>query len=66
MNLYTEQKHIQTHEEQTCGCQGGGGKKWDGPGVWGQQMQTITFRMDGLLHSTENYIQSPRIGHDGR
>ena len=24
----------------------GRGRVWHGPGVWGQQMQTITFRMD--------------------
>ena len=21
--------------EKTCGCQGGGERKWDGPGAWG-------------------------------
>ena len=25
MNLYTKQKQIHRHREQTCGCQGGGG-----------------------------------------
>ena len=47
MNLSTKQKLTHRHREQTCGCQGvwGGGK--DGVGVWGWQMQTITFiRMD--------------------
>ena len=29
----TETDH--RHGEQTCGCQGGGGKEWDGWGVWG-------------------------------
>ena len=29
----TEQTHRQ--REQTCGCQGRGGREWDGPGVWG-------------------------------
>ena len=42
MNLSTEQKQIHRHREQTCGCQGG----WEGLGVWGQQMQTITFTID--------------------
>ena len=28
----TERTH--RHGEQTCGCQGGGEKKWDGWGVW--------------------------------
>ena len=26
MNLYTKQKQTHRHREQTCGCQGGGGK----------------------------------------
>ena len=30
MNLYTEQKQTRRHREQTCGCQGRGGKEWDG------------------------------------
>ena len=32
------------HGEQTCGSQGG---KWEGWGVWGWLMQTLTFGMDG-------------------
>ena len=35
MNLSTKLKQTHRHREQTCGCQGGGGKKWDGWGVWG-------------------------------
>ena len=34
-----------------------------------QQMQTVTFGRDNnkvLLYSTENYIQSPGIDHDGK
>ena len=46
MNLSTKQKQTHGHREQTYGCHGGVGKKWDGWGVWGWQMQTITFRMD--------------------
>ena len=23
------------HGEQTCGCQGGSGREWDGLGIWG-------------------------------
>ena len=33
MNLSTQQ--TDSHREQTCGCQGGGGREWDGLGVWG-------------------------------
>ena len=46
MNLSTKQKQTHRHREQTSGCQGGGGMEWDGLGVWGLQIQTITFRMD--------------------
>ena len=35
MNLSTKQKQTHRHKEQTCGCQGGWGKEWDGQGVWG-------------------------------
>ena len=70
MNLSTKQKQTHRHREQTCGCQGGGGKKWDGLGVWGWQMQTITFIMDKQLgptiYTTENYTQFLGIDHDGR
>ena len=30
MNLSTKQKLTRRHREQICGCQGGGGKEWDG------------------------------------
>ena len=46
MNLFTEQKHIHRHREQTCGCQGGGRCGGDGLGVWDQQMQSIIYRME--------------------
>ena len=39
-------KSLSAHGEQTCGCQGEGGREWDGTGVWGWQRQTIMFRMD--------------------
>ena len=45
-NLSTKQKQTHRHREQSCGCQGGGVREWDGWGVWGWWMQTITFRMD--------------------
>ena len=46
MNLSIKQKQTHKHREQTCGCQGGKEREWDGWGVWGWQMQMITFRMD--------------------
>ena len=33
-HLETEEKQTQGHREQTCDCQGGRGRKWDGQGVW--------------------------------
>ena len=46
MNVPTKQKQTYRHGEQTCGCQGGGGKDWEGLRVWNEQMQTIRHRMD--------------------
>ena len=46
MNQSTKQKQTHRHREQTCGCQGGGGWGRDRLGVWDEQMQTITYRMD--------------------
>ena len=46
MNLSTKQKQSHRHGEQTCGYQGEARREWDGLGVWGWWMQTITFRLD--------------------
>ena len=35
MNLSTKQIVTHSHREQTCGCQGGVGREWDGLGLWG-------------------------------
>ena len=35
MNLFTKEKQIKGHREQVCGCLRGGGKEWDGGGIWG-------------------------------
>ena len=35
MNPSTKQKQTHRPREQTCGCQGGGGRGMDGVGVWG-------------------------------
>ena len=35
MNLPRKQKQTHKHGEETCGCQAGGGRVWDGLGVWG-------------------------------
>ena len=52
---------------QTCGCQGGVGKGWIG--VCGEQIQTVTQRMDkqqGPTVYTGSYIQYPGINHNGK
>ena len=46
-----------------------GGRKWDGWGVWGWWMQTVTLEWlsnEVLLLNTGNCIQSLGIDHDGR
>ena len=46
MNLPTNQKKTHIREEQTWGCQGGGGREWDGRRVYSELMQMIMYRMD--------------------
>ena len=69
MNLSTKQEQTHRHREQTCGCPSTGVGGRDELGVWGWQMQTITYRMDkeqGPTYSTGNYIQYPVIWHNGK
>ena len=44
VNPSTEQEQSHRHREQTHGCQGGG-SGMDG-GVWGSEVQTMTFQTD--------------------
>ena len=47
MTLSAEKKQIHRHRQQTWGCrEGRGWREWAGLGVWGWQMQTLTFRKD--------------------
>ena len=67
MNSSMKEKQTHRHREQTCGCQGVG--VGEGLGVWGQQMQTIVYRMDKqqvILYNTGNYTQYPVINHNGK
>ena len=34
MNLFIRQRQTYKHREQTCGCQGGGGKEGMDLGLW--------------------------------
>ena len=43
MNLSVKQKQTHRYKEQICGCQGWRGR--DELGVWGQQMQTLVYRV---------------------
>ena len=44
--VYGTEMDLQRHKtEQTPGCQGGGWER-NAVGVWGQQTQTIIYRMD--------------------
>ena len=66
MNLSLKQKHKRT-DLLPRWSRGVGAMDWEF-GV-GRQMQTIPFRMDkqgDLMHSTENYIQSPGVNHNGK
>ena len=46
MDLSMKQKQNPGYKEQTGGCQGQGEWRRDRWGVWGQQIQTVTYRMD--------------------
>ena len=59
----TNETDSQTQSEQTCGCQRGGWKR-DGLGNWGQQMQTVTFRMDKQQGLTEQHRELYPVSWD--
>ena len=50
------------HGEQTCICQGGGGREWDRWGVCGWWMQTVTMGMDGEWSSTVQHREQCMTG----
>ena len=45
-DLSAKQKQTHGHIEQSCGCQGGGGRERDGLKIWDYLMPTNIFRMD--------------------
>ena len=69
MNLSTEQKQTHRHREQTGGCQGGGGREWDGWEFGVNRCKLIRLEWissnEVLLYSTGNSIQSPEKDHVG-
>ena len=56
------------HREQTCGCQGAGGRGRDWEFAVGRckllHLEWINNKV--LLYSTGNYIQYPVINHNGK
>ena len=65
MNLSTKQKQTHQHRKQTCGCQEVGALE-EGLGVWDQQMQIITYRMDKQDPTVQHgkYIQYFVVKHN--
>ena len=69
MNISTGQKQTHRHREQTCSCQGegsGGGKNWWFEISRCKLVYTEYINNKVLLCSTGNYIQYPRINHNGK
>ena len=70
MNLFTKQKQTHRLRKQTYGYQKGKGMGERQTGVWDQQIQTITYRMDKQQGPTvqhrELYIQYPVINGNGK
>ena len=69
MNIPTKQKQSHRHREQTCGCQGKGGWRREGLGVWDQQMQSSIHRMDKQQGPTVQHRElysHPVINHNGK
>ena len=64
MNLFTKKKQTHRHREQIYGHQRGKEGERDKLGVWGQQMQTITFRMDTQQGPTVEHRELYSISFD--
>ena len=70
MNLTTKQKQTDRHREQTCGCRGSGeggrGMDWEFGVSRCKLLHLEWIKNKVLLYSTGNYIQYPRINHNGK
>ena len=65
MNLSRKEKQSQSHREQTCGCQGGGGRSgmdWEFGVSRCKLLHLEWISNETLLYSTGNYSQS--LEHD--
>ena len=65
MNLSMKQKQTHRHKDQTCVCQGGGGKDYEF-GVGRYKLLSIGWINNKVLLYTRNYIQYPEINHNGK
>ena len=65
--LIYKQKQTLRHRDKTCGCQGEGREMdWEfGVGIC-KLLHLGLINNKVLLYSTGNYIQSPRINHNGK
>ena len=69
MNLSTEQKQTPRHREQTCACQGGGGRSGMDEEFEVSRCKLLHLKWISnyvLLYSTGNFIQSLGTDHDER
>ena len=66
MNLSMKQKQTHRHREQTCGCQGWGGKEWEFGISRGKLLYREWINNKVLLYSTGNYIQYTVINPNGK
>ena len=69
MSLSMKQKETHRHREQTCGCQGVGGRgvmEWEFGVSRCKVLYTEWINSKVLPYSTENYLQYPVINHHGK
>ena len=60
MNLFTKQKQIHRHREQTCGCQGEGGVGWGRTGSLG--LVDVNYREGNGNPLQCSCLENPRDG----
>ena len=69
MNLSTKQKQTHRQREQTCDCQGEGGRRmmdWEFGISRCKLLRIGWINNKVLLYSTGNYTQYPVINHNGK
>ena len=69
MNLSTREKQTHRHREETCGCQGGGGRggmDWEFEVGRCKLLYLDWINHKVLMHSAGNYIQYPVKTHKGK